>query len=583
MRNMKKQSSTKKSESLLSKLEKVIAADKEAPLDAINALSIIAENMKEYDTMICLDNEAMSGDVAEVNEAFRYIAEKYNLSDFQIMVLAAIIDKGDKITINGIGESIHVGPIKMMKYEPELKQLLNNKMIMAKRVERDYEGYLCYCLTKEMRDAISNDAKFVPQNISGITLQELLSIVNDLMNAHFNGEIKYSDMENELLNLMQSNPNLPFVHKVKSYDLADDDFVLLMYFVNQFINQGDDTVYFRGLCSFYGSSLKDRLCYQLLISGHHTLLTKKIIESADNDGFANTHGFTLSKKTKKELFSELGLTFYTRSHDNFGLTRAKSITPKQLMYNPIEGEQIGVLTNLLGKNNFKNIQRRMEQEGMRTGFACLFYGAPGTGKTESVKQLARLTGRDIMQVDLSTIRNKYVGESEKNAKAIFDDYREAVSKSKVCPILLLNEADGLISSRSTSIGHHVDKMENTMQNIFLQELEDLNGILIATTNLCANLDSAFERRFIYKIEFKKPESDVRKKIWKSIMPKLADEDASKLASKYEFSGGQIENIARKQMIEHVLYGEECSFDKLCKFCDSENNTSFKETHRKVGF
>ena len=143
---------------------------------------------------------------------------------------------------------------------------------------------------------------------------------------------------------------------------------------------------------------------------------------------------------------------------------------------------------------------------MRSGFACLLYGAPGTGKTETVLQIARAIGRNIMQVNLSELRSMWVGESEKKVKAVFDRYRNFVDYCDKEPILLFNEADGIIAKRSTNAVHAVDQMENTLQNIILQEMETLDGIMMATTNLTQNMDSAFERRFLYKINFHKPET-----------------------------------------------------------------------------
>ena len=120
-----------------------------------------------------------------------------------------------------------------------------------------------------------------------------------------------------------------------------------------------------------------------------------------------------------------------------------------------------------------------------------------------------------------------------------------------------------------------------MQNIILQEMENLDGILIATTNLTSNLDSAFERRFIYKIELSKPSKEVKSLIWQSMMPDLCEYDADELATSYDFSGGQIENIARKCVVDKILTGEHISFNTLCTHCESEligNNN-----YRKIGF
>ena len=174
---------------------------------------------------------------------------------------------------------------------------------------------------------------------------------------------------------------------------------------------------------------------------------------------------------------------------------------------------------------------------MRKGFACLFYGEPGTGKTESVLQIVRQTGRDLMQVDIASLRDKWVGESEKNIRDVFTRYRHLCKNCDVIPILFFNEADAIINKRTEHIEHSVDKMDNAMQNIILQEIENLDGILIATTNLTSNLDRAFERRFLYKVEFRKPAIDVKAQIWRSMLKDLRTDDARLLASHFDFSGG----------------------------------------------
>lgn len=162
-----------------------------------------------------------------------------------------------------------------------------------------------------------------------------------------------------------------------------------------------------------------------------------------------------------------------------------------------------------------------------------------------------------------------MGESEKNIKEIFDRYHSFVKKNKVVPILFFNEADAIFGTHLENTRHAVDKMENSIQNIILQEMENLNGILIATTNLSNNLDKAFERRFLYKIKFQKPNEEALKSIWKSMIPDLDNETISELAVKYDFSGGQIENIARKKTIQSILDGEKISLTQLQEFCDAE--------------
>lgn len=235
------------------------------------------------------------------------------------------------------------------------------------------------------------------------------------------------------------------------------------------------------------------------------------------------------------------------------------------------------------EENFKKIQNRLKETNFRCGFACLFYGALGTGKTETVLQIARLTGRDLIQINVSDIKSMWVGESEKNIKGIFEAYKKKVSGGGKAPILLFNEADAIIGKRKVGAEESVERMENSIQNIILQEMERLDGILIATTNLAENMDKAFERRFLYKIKFERPDLTSRSKIWKSMIPQLSGSESKSLASEYDFSGGEIENVARHLTVQTILHGKEKNMlGKLREYCDSER-LSCGTTKRKVGF
>lgn len=177
----------------------------------------------------------------------------------------------------------------------------------------------------------------------------------------------------------------------------------------------------------------------------------------------------------------------------------------------------------------------------------IFYGPPGTGKTLTSYSLGKTLKRQVLSFDCSKILSMYVGESEKNVRKIFDTYYDLVTKSKTEPILLLNEADQFLSARTSGAGSGVEQMHNQMQNIFLEQIESFKGILIATTNLLENIDTAFSRRFNYKIEFKKPDEKQRRQLWQTMLPKNADfEDTFNIDElvKYPLTGGQISLIIK---------------------------------------
>jgi len=260
------------------------------------------------------------------------------------------------------------------------------------------------------------------------------------------------------------------------------------------------------------------------------------------------------------------------------------IKSKKMYYNLKETDGIQKLISILTEENFRKIQDRLDDKGMNKGFACLFSGSPGTGKTETAYQIAKETKRDIMMVDISDTKSLIFGGDQKNIKEVFDNYREAVKNSGIAPILLLNEADAIISKRKELDGSSraIDKDMNATQNVILQEMESFQGILIATTNLIQNLDKAFDRRFLYKITFDKPGPDNRKDIWNSLLPDLQEVNAMELARKFEFSGGQIENIARKVEVDNILSCEEINMDRLIQYCRDENfNVLNRE--KSIGF
>lgn len=264
-------------------------------------------------------------------------------------------------------------------------------------------------------------------------------------------------------------------------------------------------------------------------------------------------------------------TAYTmKSLEGLSFISHNDITKKELFYNETNVSDITRLQEMLLEKNYKNITKRMKAKGYSQGLPIILYGGPGTGKTETVLQLAKKSGRDILKLNIEDVRSCWVGESEKNMKKVFSMYKDTLKTSKLAPILFLNEADAIVSKR-TSIGHNasVDKMENAIQNILLDEIERFEGILIATTNLIDNIDPAFDRRFLFKLKLDNPTFDVKKKIWKSKLEGVDDNIITSLSRNYEFSGGQIDNIVKKVDIDNILFGSSPTKDVLEDFCKKE--------------
>lgn len=216
----------------------------------------------------------------------------------------------------------------------------------------------------------------------------------------------------------------------------------------------------------------------------------------------------------------------------------------------------------------------------------IFYGAAGTGKTMTAYSLAKSLKRQVLAFDCSKILSMYVGESEKNVRKIFDTFYDLSNKTKTEPILLLNEADQFLGSRSSGNVTGSDQMHNQMQNIFLEQIENFRGMLIATTNLLENIDKAFSRRFDYKIEFKKPDKAQRLELWKKMLPSdapYADDFDVKELAEYSLTGGQI-NLIIKNTAYKVAVNDNPIFtlDDFTGEIKREKDANF-DSEKSMGF
>jgi len=264
---------------------------------------------------------------------------------------------------------------------------------------------------------------------------------------------------------------------------------------------------------------------------------------------------------KKKKVTKLKLDMLVKEQDLFEYLKPTT-TLDDVVLHPKTRETLNTVVKQVDKEVFKKL-RDWGIKDRRKGIDAriIFYGAAGTGKTMTAMSLAKTLKKPILSFDCSKILSMYVGESEKNVRRIFDDFSTLSKKAKVEPILLLNEADQFLSSRSEGAGSSADKMHNQMQNIFLEQIEQFEGILIATTNLLGNIDKAFSRRFNHKIEFKKPGKKQRLRLWQFMLPEKADYEEGfdiEALSKHELTGGQI-NLIIKNTAYKVAVREESVF------------------------
>lgn len=505
-------------------------------------------------------------------------AEANHLSFEASMIFASFFSRftDGHIIINDIADFYECNQVKILTYWPAIEELKKRAYIIE-GVDREEDTY--YSIPQDVTIAVRNNTMYKPKEYTNLNNDQWVTELSSLLRKKSNNKISYTTFLETLHNLIDGNKQLVIARELSTIQ-DDADLIIIVGIMDLFIQNHDEHIVKSDLEDLFANRWEMRTEARRLEQGIHPTQRAGIIEHSIDEGQVETNAWKLTEDAKSRFLSEIETS--APIIDSKDIKSADSITPKQLFFCPSVSQRISQLESLLHPERFTIVQNNLAGHNMRKGFTCIFYGAPGTGKTESVLQIARKTGRGIMIVDIPNLRSKWVGETEKNAKAIFDKYRNYCKQSTLAPILLFNEADAILCKRNEGAVGSVDKMENAMQNIILQEMENLEGIMIATTNLTNNLDKAFERRFLYKIEFTKPTPNESKHIWHAMLPEISETEAFELAKQYAFSGGQIENIARKQLVNAVLTGE----DKVCmeaikEACKTElfNNSETK----RIGF
>ena len=544
-------------------------SQKKKQMTLLQAMERVVELSKDSQ----MSQEFMKKAKAEI----QLLAKSYEITERQVVLFCVCMEKGPRrVDYDDLASHLDISKIKIMGYATDIDALVRRRLLKYRDVKDEEDFDVPNAVVRCLKH---NEVYQLPQR-TGLDCAALFELLDQWFDDLNDDAIGSCQLRDEIQSLLDDNPQVAFVRHLRQYGLSAENEMIAAFFCNRLVNNNDDDIRFNQLSDLFENSRDYNNAKAELRSAQHTLMKKKLVEHICEDGIADTSKYHLTADAQRDLLAELNINPIEETLA--GTLKLSDLTPKKMFYPQEVEKQVNELSKLFQQEEFQKIQERMKEKGFRNGFACLFYGGPGTGKTETVYQLALQTGRSIMIVDVPQIKSKWVGDSEKNIKALFDRYREVVKRSKLAPILLFNEADAIIGKRQEGAERAVEKMENSIQNIILQEMEQLDGIMIATTNLQQNMDKAFERRFLYKIKFEKPSAEARASIWRTMIPELSDFEVNTLASKYDFSGGQIENIARHYAIDSILHDlNEDALSMLFRHCDNERLDSKEK--RPIGF
>lgn len=523
---------------------------------------------------------------------FTFLSEYFHITKPQALFFSIVFSMhydGRKVEWRDLSRHFDVTPMKLLQYSENFDVLIEKRLFRRKAVSRwgrrlkltgaNQEFYI----NEIVSDKILKGETIPEDLVDVIKFKDIFSLlekISDLADQRGEEEISTNELFEQTESILEENEHFLIVEKIKSTGFSIKDKFLFFYVLWKFL-EGDKRIRIEWVMrTIYDKSNTRFLELQNILEEQNRLIQENWLK-IEEAGFFDDAVIRLTDITM-EVLTECGIKLFNKTSNKAqrdNILVSEDIPFRKLIFSEEETSQLKLLENLLKPENFKATQDRLVQKAMPKGVTALLHGFPGTGKTESVLQMAKATNREIIKVDISSSRSKWFGESERIIKKVFKDYKSYAKEQKLTPILFFNEADAIIAQRKEDSNSNTGSTENRIQNILLEEIENFEGILIATTNLVMNMDTAFERRFLFKIKFDKPGVSAKTQIWKSKMPTLSLEDCKLLAVKFDFSGGQIDNIIRKAEINEIIHNIKPDLNRIIEFCKEEG---FNEQGRNVG-
>ncbi|MDP1973691.1 ATP-binding protein [Sediminibacterium sp.] len=523
--------------------------------------------------------ESIQNDSITLQQYFKLDADESLI----LALFIAIQLEEDNVDLQKLAAHIDCSKLKILSF----KTIIDNFFqlgILAKeqvniRMRLMGSQSISYMVNRVLMDAILDHkpmpiiTKATPKDIF-----ELLELVYKLGLERDDRKVDTFRILTCLMEYLEANAHFPLVSKMNEFDLEIQNKFIFLHVTWKSVTGSSSVDVFRMMEGISDNNACRYSELQKFLDGENELVAHNLLEV--NPAVMTTDTTCQLTDNAFQILHDCGLNLKKINKHRKDIIKPEDIKVKELIFSDVELSQIQTLEKLIEETSFQQMQTRLSDKGLPTGISILFHGAPGTGKTEIAKQLARKTNRELMHVNISECKTMWFGESEKIVKKIFTDYKAYAKDTKTHPILFFNEADAIISKRKELRGSNVEQTENAIQNILLEELENFQGILIATTNLVNNIDPAFDRRFLFKIKFQPPCTSNRANIWKLKLPHLTNKQANQLAQSFVFSGGQIDNIFRKKEIVELLYGESVDFETILRFCKEE---TLQQTVNSIGF
>ncbi len=480
--------------------------------------------------------------------------------------------ENSEFSINDLARCLNMKRTKLYQNNFHLHfiSLMNKNLI--EEAERRRRGYGHYELNDSVLHSILHNQPIKKVVIKNLDTIEVLIGIKDFVK---NFDARKDDFQTAIIPFKKNffdKCNTQYINFLKSKELDVIDMLIVLYTSLATLDGMNRGFNVTDLLDDVLKSDYFRQIFQIkktMANGSHPLIEKNLIQLASKGNPINDNVLIeLSDSTKDILWADQGITETEKVSKELKYYREEDLDP--LFFEPkLEAEII----------RFVEMIKRVEEISF-PALTAIFRGTAGTGKSESVKKIAALTGRGVYKVNISEFRNSFYGESEKVTMKIFDKV-ERMYKEGFKPIFLIEEIDGILQKRSADTSKSTESTDYRIQNIILDRISNLpkGCILIGTTNF-GELSPEYHRRFPVMINFTLGDYTCRFKQWHHL---IGDDPNIKDYAHYELTPALIQNIVFQMNTDKLIFGKEVEKERVIQLIEKEVEFAGVGGKKRMGF
>ena len=547
-------------------------------------------------------NSVKVDDYEKFNKHFEVIGDFFKIKDrLGILLICYFINKRlvngkSYITLNELMGAFNCNLVDSISINEQLEYFRKAKMVVVSKKTYGKKEDIEYTLTQITLNAVLKGDSEVLNNKKELNFGAFLNLFHNVI---YNDEYDDEEVSTEMNVLFDEFEQLEEIKYLRAEKLCSEELAIYLFVIARQSIFGDNKISLERIFRVAVNDNFSKYYFQNeLLEKRSQLLTNDLIKFSGDSYMDSVQLTEKSIKSLNILSKKNSLQFST------GSDVVSLIMPDKIQYQEgmvyEESLKIDFLEQLISEEGYIKAINKLSEENVETKqIVALLYGVSGLGKSQTVRNLAVKYNRPIIQVNLSQVKDAFVGNTEKNTQEVFNIYKKAVIHFEHCktidgkevgpygtPILYLDEFDSLIPHRDKSgSSSSVSSMYSNMVGIFLTELERINGIVLLSSNLPGAIDTSLHRRINFKFHFgtfsKQNQVRTLQLYFKDFEPTILEE----VATVADLTPGNIVNIRKAYVLESIFKDIEKEEDKKLILTDLINREVIlqKSSRSPIGF